>query len=357
VCLAQGASAELLALQDAATTAGLSFYLATAPQQLSALVTAQDELIVLADGLFADPEAVAPLIEGARAVVLVQPEEGAVAAGFERLDAAYAAGGVVKVPGALVERLHDLPPDCDAGSALTRIALQAGAQRRPVPAAARAGVGWCLVRDEAEALAVEVAWLRERLVPDRDAAPTQRIARVGVLALGPSLLHAGNASGLMALAALAGLLLSNGLGWFGLTVPALVLAALTSLLVKAAGMLRGAERQAHGVLPPAVARVDVLGWMLDLTLVAIVALGLGAAAGEAPVALDHRIFDPLVLLLLLHLVPRLLPGRLATWIGDRGVLALCLAAAAGFGHLGVAVRLLAVATAICGIVFPRRRLN
>jgi hypothetical protein len=357
ICLARGPSPELIALQHGAEAAGLRFHIVTGPQQLSALVTATDELVVITEGLFADPDSLVPLLEGTRPVVLALPDDGAVADGFERLDINNVAAGVMRIPGALVERLHDLPPDCDAASALTRVALQAGAQMRQVPSEARGGSRWKMVRGEGEALATEAEWLRSRLAPSSSATLSDRIAGAGVLSFGSSLLHAGNASAVVSIGALVALVLALCSAWLGSPVPGFALAALGWVLVRAIELLRRAERQAYSVVAPAIPRADALGWLVDLSLVFICVFALADGSEFAPAALGDRVFAPLMLLLMVHLAPRLLVDRLAAWTSDRGALALVLGVAAAVGYLGEAVRLLAVALTLASIIAPPRRPN
>ena len=99
VCLARGLSPEVIALQHAAEAAGLQFAVVTAPRQLAGLVTAADELVVVSEGLFAAPAGAVPLLEGRSPVVLVQPVEGALAAGYERIDLNRASAGLMRIPG------------------------------------------------------------------------------------------------------------------------------------------------------------------------------------------------------------------------------------------------------------------
>jgi hypothetical protein len=357
ICLARGPSPELIDLQHAAEAAGLRFHIVAGPQQLSALVTATDEMIVITEGLFAAPASLHGLLEGTRPVVLALPDDGAVAEGFERLDINHAAAGLMRVPGSLVERLHDLPPDCDVASALTRIALQSGAQMCQVPPEARLGPSWRMIRSESEALAVETDWLRARLAVGRAATLSDRLARVCVLSFGSSLLHAGNASGATSIAACAAVLLGIALAWFDMTVLAFALIALSWILVRATELLRGAERQAHSVATPAIPRADALGWLSDLGLIAVCAFGMAPLPGEAPVVLEYGLFAPLMLVLMLHLASRLLFDGLGAWTRDRGALALLLGIAAALGYLGAAVRVVAVTLAVAAIILPPRRLN
>lgn len=353
ICIARGNSPELAALQQSAEAAGLRFHVVAGPQQLSSLVTAVDELIVITEGLFVDSANVVPLLDGTRPMVLALPDDGAVAEGFERLDINNAAAGVMRVPGSLVERLHDLPPDCDAVSALTRIALQSGTPMVQVPPEAR--VGWRMVRSDGEALAIETEWLRRRLAVPRSASPADRVARVGVLSFGSSLLHAGNASGVASAGALAALALALGTAWLETPVLAFLFAALGWVLVRATELLRGAERQAYGIAAPAIPRADALGWLVDATLVVVCVFALAGPSFLPSVELGHRLFPPLMLVLLLHLSPRFLWDGFAAWTCDRAVIAVLLGIAAALGFLGEAVRLLAVALAVAGILLPPRR--
>jgi hypothetical protein len=357
ICIARGSSPELVALQQGVEAAGLRFNTVAGPQQLSALVTAADELVVITEGLFVDPASVAPLLEGGRPVVLALPDDGAVAEGFERLDINNAAAGVMRISASLVERLHDLPADVDAISALMRIALQSGTPMAQVPADARATGGWRMVRSDAEALAIETEWLRRRLAGPRSASPADRVARVSVLSFGSSLLHAGNASSVASIGALVALVLALGTAWLETPTLAFALVALGWVLVRATELLRGAERQAYSVAAPAIRRADALGWLVDATLVVVCVFSLAPPAFLPPIEWGDRVFAPLMLVLLMHLAPRFLVDGLAAWTCDRAVVALLLAVAAALGYLEEAVRLLCVALAIAGIAMPPRRLN
>lgn len=352
ICMARGTSPELIALQHAAEDAGMQFYIATDVRQLAGLVTANDELLVVTEGLFVDPGEVAPLFEGRAPLVLVQPVDGALTAGFERIDINRAAAGLMRIPGYLVESLHELPPDCDVVSSLTRVALQTGVAMREVPAATRVGTGWRLVRSESEAYAIEIEWLNEQFSQTGRASPGRSFARFATVAFGSSLLHAGNASNAMALAVLGVLAIAGGLGWFGLVWAGFICATIATLLVEVVRLLRLAERQSLGQLPPAIPRSDALGWLVDLTFGLLCLAGIPRVPGEG---LISWAFPPLMLMLLLTLVPGLLAGGIAAWLRDRTVLGLALALAAVFGQVQVAVELLAVALLAAGLILPMRR--
>ena len=150
VCLAREMTAELVQLQHDSERSGARFHCVSSTRALAGQVTAHDEVVVISDGLLAPLDAATSLLEGPHAVI-VQPIEAGIAAGFERIDLNFASAGLMRIPGRLFERLHELPADCDAPSALTRIALQAGIVQRPLPIEARDGLRWKLVHNEAEA--------------------------------------------------------------------------------------------------------------------------------------------------------------------------------------------------------------
>jgi hypothetical protein len=131
---------------------------------------------------------------------LAQPVERGLAAGFERLDAAHASAGAMRVPGRLIERLAPLPDDADPYSILQRVALQSGVPQRLLGEDVLAAGRWQLVRGEEDAHAVEVAWFRQHTLGDDALGPTARLARRGVRVIGPALLHAGSGGTVVAMA-------------------------------------------------------------------------------------------------------------------------------------------------------------
>lgn len=352
ICHARGSSPEIIALQHAAEGAGLQFHIATSPEQIANLVGPGDELIVPAEGLFVEPDKAVPLLEGKAPVVLVQPVEGALAAGYERIDLNRAGAGLMKLPGQVAERLHELPADCDVVSALMRIALQSGIAMREVPSLARLGPAWRMVRSEAEAYEAENEWLRARVEATTGGSPGRWVARMGVLSFGSSLLHAGNASNALFVAVLGSLAIAAGLAWFSLPWAGFVVTAMAWIFVEAAGMLRSAERQAMGELAPPIARVDVLRWLVD-TVLGLILLS------DLPRFLDEPVFawlqGPVLLMLLLAVVQRVVAGTTARWIDDRAVLAFVLALASIFGLALHAVVAATIGLAVAALVLPLRR--
>lgn len=350
VCIAREITQDLIALQHEAERAAARFHVITGARGLPPLVTAHDELLVLGDGLLAAPESAIPLLEGSQCV-LVQPVESGVAAGFERIDLNHAAAGAMRIPGRFAERLSELPSDCDVSSALMRIALQEGVAQREVPAAAREGVRWRLVRSEAEAQAAEDEWIRLYLGESSANGPAGLLARVGVLLFGPSLLHAGAGTKLASLATVAVLALALGVGWLGSVVVGLFLCALGWIMRRIVDMLGRIEAGSWGVAPH-MALGGMLSWLVDLVIVLLVSWRGPLMPWESTA---DRAFAPLVLVLVIRLAGRLLERTWADWLQDRMLLALLLAVFAWVGVLIEAVQLLTLAIALAGIVLPGRR--
>lgn len=348
ICLARAADPDVVALQHAAEAAGARFHIATGARGLMGLISTADEIIVLNEGLLAAPQEAIALLEPGLAVV-VQPVEPGLIAGFERIDHSEAAGGALRMPGRLVERLSELPPDCDTVSALQRIALQAGVARRAMPAELLKSGRWTLVRDEAEAHAVEGAWIRLHTAPEGAITPSAALARFAVQGIGPTLLHAGSGGNGVAIAAGLLVLLALGCGWYGLATFAFVLSGLAVVLRQAAALLLRVERDSLGMPPSRLPRQLMFGWLVDGLLMVIVAWNM---PGQPALQFGYRAFPPLMLLALLRLVPRAINAARVGWLEDRLLLALLLALVAFFGVLGEAVHILAVVMALFGICLP-----
>jgi len=352
VCLAAALEPEIVAMQHAAEAAGAQFHLISAPRQLVGLVTASDEVIVLGDGLFVSAAEVVALLEQGQAV-LVQPIEQGLAAGFERIDLNHAAAGAMRIPGRLVERIADLPSDCDAASALQRIALQAGIRQRSIPAPLDAGLFWMLIRSEDEAHAVEPLWIRRRTRDDESRSPSRFLALMAVRGFGPALLHAGSGPGAAVIAAAFLALLGAGAGWLGWIATAFVLLAGGWILREIAVLLARIEADPLAV-PRRLDSKLVYGWLLDAVMVLVAGWSLPVSAGAGP---GDRFFAPFMLTGLLRLMPRIGSGRIAAWMGDRALLAalLCAASLSGLGI--AAIEVAAVIVLIAGFALPRGQLR
>ncbi len=347
VCIAQGLSPELIALQHAAEAARVQFHVIPGARPLAGLVAANDELIALADGLFVSTTEAAALLEQGQAV-LVQPIEQGLNAGFERIDLNQAAAGAMRLPGRLIERIADLPADCDAVSSLQRIALQAGVRLRPIPVAGQGGLFWTLVRDEDEAHALEPQWIRQRTADGVPLGPSRWLARLAVRGLGPALLHAGSGPLTLVIASAVVALLALGAGWFALAPLGLSFCALGWVLRESAVLLARIDSDPSRPRRGLDSRT-AYGWLLDGIIVALA--GWGAMTGPGQPLLD-RFFPAFMLVALLRILAQRLSPQAAVWLEDRAMLALGLGAAivAGLGYQ--LIHLAAGAAALFGIVLP-----
>ena len=350
VCIARQMSPELVQLQHEAERAGARFHCINGPRGLSGLVTATDEVVVVSDGLLPPLDAALSLLEGPHSVV-VQPVEIGVAAGFERIDLNHASAGLMRIPGRLVERLQELPADCDAASALTRIALQAGIEQRALPSDAREALRWRLVRNEGEAHAAEAGWIGAHLDGDGPHTPGTALARFAVRTFGPAILHAGSGGNALAIGAAVTVLLTLGMGWAGFPASALVLCGIAWIVRRAAALLIAVEQESMARAPSRWPREPFFDWVNDMAMAAIMIWNTMPFPDSS---LWQRGFAPLILLCLVRVYPRLTERTWAAWLADRSLLALLLAIAAGAGVLTQAVPLLAVALALLAILLPLR---
>lgn len=347
ICLAAGLGPELVELQHIAEAAGAQFHVLGSARGLAGLVTAVDEVIALGDGLFLSISQAAALLEDGQAV-LVQPIEQGLEAGFERIDLNHAGAAAMRLPGRLVERLAELPPDCDAASALQRIALQAGIRQRPIPTPGQDGLFWTLVRSEDEAHKLEPQWIRQRTRDEGMPSPSRGLALLAVRAFGPALLHAGSGATALVIAAAVLALLALGSGWFGWTVLGLSLLALGWILREAAVLLARIESETQRGRKGLDGK-EIFGWICDGVLIVLIAWGTQLHAGQH---FTDRLFPPFMLVALLRILPRLMAPRWAGWLGDRALLAIAVGAAILAGVGSAAVHIGASAAALAGILLP-----
>ena len=328
ICLAPALTPDILQLQHLAEARGAQFNVISGPRPLLGLVNTGDEVIAFADGLFSSTAETVDLLSESQGV-LVQPIEQGLAAGFERIDLNNAAAGAIRIPGRLVEQIATLPADCDAISALQRIALQAGIKQRQIPTPGQDGLFWTLVRSDAEAHTIEPQWIRQRTRDTVPLGPARGLALLAVRSFGPALLHAGTGSRALVIAAVVLALLALGAGWFALPVLGLGLTALGWILRESAALLARIEHEAA----PKRRGVDslaVYGWALDAVIVLL--FGWGAGIDSAHSLLD-RMFPPFMLIAQLRIVAAIHDGRWGAWLTDRSLLSLALMGAI-LGRIG-----------------------
>ncbi len=334
LCLGHGAAPEAIALRHAAEAGGAQFRAIRGVRDLPAAVRGDDQLLVLAHGLLPDSAAAFLLLKEGYGV-LVLPAEAGWSAGFERLDLAAAWGGAMVVPGRLADRLDQLPEDAEPIAGLLRIARQAGVPERALPESELAEGRWQIVRTGDAAQALEPAWLGRRLPPVSPLRPTAWLARFALLRLGSPLIGQGRAFAALAAVSLVATAGAVVAGWFGLSplgFAALVVAALAN---EAADGLRLLARSIFAGEARPSRTIFILRAIWDVALVAIGARAIDATRAE-------RLFPPLVTAGLLRMAP---PWPEAGWralAADRGLLALLLALATGFGMAEFAFMVLAL---------------
>ena len=328
VCLAPAVTPDILALQHLAERRGSQFHVIAGARPLLGLVTAADEVIAFADGLFASTAEATDLISEGQGV-LVQPVEQGLAAGFERIDINHAAAGAMRIPGRLVEQIAALPADCDAISALQRIALQAGVRQRPIPAPGQDGLFWTLVRSDAEAHAIEPQWIRQRTRDAVPLSPARGLALMAVRSFGPALLHAGTGSAAVVLAAAVTAFVAIGAAWFTLPTLGLACCAAGWFLRESGALL--ARIEADGPQRSrALVSLTTYGWLIDAIIVGL--LGWGSGPDNLRPWYEQA-FAPFMLLALLRIVAGIYTGKWSAWLTDRSLLAIILIGALA-GRIG-----------------------
>lgn len=349
IVVTEGLSVDLGELQAATEAAGARFHLIAGAHALLPLVTADDELLVLSDGLLAAPALALDQLEPGPAV-LALPVEAGLAAGFERIDLNHAFAGMIRMPGRLVTGLADLPPEWNTHAALLRLAVQAKLPLRGLNAGLLGDRRWSLVRAEAEAHAVEPLWLRQHTAGADRRSPGAWIAAHTVQAAGPALLHAGTRPWVIGLGATVALLMALGAAWFGWRTPGFALLGFAWLQARIAALVARVERQSllEAVEGPPTGRW--FDWIIDAALVT-----LAAWRSELPplpgLPFAFAWFAPLTMMLLLHLVPRLArTGPVAWWLADRLVVATGFALTSALLPFDLALRFAVIALLVWALV-------
>ena len=319
VCIAPVLTPNIVQLQHVAEARGAQFNVIAGARPLLGLVSAADEVIVLADGLFSSTAETVDLLSESQGV-LVQPIEQGLAAGFERIDLNHAAAGAMRIPGRMVEQIATLPADCDPVSALQRIALQSGVRQRPIPMPGQDGLFWSLVRSDAEAHTIEPQWIRQRTRDTVPLGPARGLALVAVRSFGPALLHAGTGSRALVIAAVVVALLALGAGWFALPLIGLTLTALGWILRESAALLARIEYDG-GPKRRGIDSLTAYGWAIDAVIVLL--MGWATALDPGHHLID-RLFPPFMLIAQLRILAAIHDGRWGAWLTDRSLLSLVL---------------------------------
>lgn len=350
IVVARRFSPEFTQLQHDAEQAGASFHLVPGAAGLSGLITAADEVLVLAEGLLPTPGDALPLIAGPPAV-FVQPADEGVVAGFERIDLSLAWAGMMMIPGRLIDRLTDLAPDIDPIGALLRIALQAGIAVRTIPETVRIGGRWLLIRNEADAQLAEERWM-VRHTAGGPRTPGPALTRFIVRKFGATMLHE-SGSGTVGLGlALLLLILALAVGWSGQLTAAFLLSGVAQVLLGAGTLLTSLRRDALGQAPGLAWAEAALNAGFDLVLAILLLMALPILPGQTQA---ERAFPPVMLIGLLRLLPQLLVGAWLPWLEDRLVLVAIFALLAAAGVLGASVPGMSVVLLVAGLAMSARQ--
>ena len=319
---------------------------------LSGLVTANDELLVVGEGLVAAvPDALEAI--GGTPVILVLPAETAVPQGFERIDLNQAAAGLMLLPGRLVERLNDLPADAEPASALLRIGLQAGIAQRGIAETTISAGHWLLVRNEEAAHSAELDWMQRHTL-GRGKTPGLGLATLIVRRFGAALLHGGSGGKTLTLASYVLMAIAAGAGWFGWNATALGLCAPAWLLHRTGCIIERIQSEALGRRTGILAAEYPFTWIFDAVIGFLLLFGTPYIPGEA---MWQRAFAPFMLFGLLSLFTRVLPGRWTPWLADRMLLAILLCGLALASLLAPGVPALAGALLLGGVYIAHRSAN
>lgn len=340
LCLCDRVDGEVLRMQAAVEASGGTFQALRGFLHLPAMVRADDELVILADGLVPDPAMVRDLfgtgpqphfvacLPADSALVSRYPDD------FERIDATRHWAGLLAMRGAPVQRLADFLPDADAISVLLRLALQDGTPCRELPEENPAPESWLLATGAA-ALAKQEQALISHAAGDIDwLRPSQAAARLAARALGPRGLVRGPLVALLT----AAVLLLGGVWASALGVPSVGLALATCGVFGAAlaDALGAMQRllMGEGASPKARARI---GWGADIFGAITLLLSLSPAFWGEPLAVLGPVTIGLARLVLRD--HRFAPIAV---LADRAVLFAALAIAAAFDLLPLATALAAL---------------
>lgn len=354
ICLCQGAAGEVLSLQHTVEASGAAFHALNGFAALPALVRAEDELIILRDGVVPDPGLTRALLgEGAalqKGVVCLPADHPLAVANpedFERIDAARHWAGLLVMRGAPVQQLADFPADADAVSVLLRLALQAGTPCRELGPNKLASETWLLASSSHAVAAHEAALIAQAVAAPDWRAPISSLAAVLVRSLAPRGLGQGAMIGAgAALVLLLGGIIAAALGmaWGGLAlaVAGAFAARVSGAFAALAGRLR---RQANDARNGAV---------LDLAVDLSGSLTFWFALAPWPDWTPLAACGPLTIGLA-RLAARDGGAVLAAMMSDRASLLLLLALTAWLGVLPEATALIALA--LLTALLLRRRAN
>ncbi len=349
ICLAPGMSENVIPLQHAAEKKNVRFHIISTPHALLCLVRSTDEVIVCAEGIVTNAQYAREFL-GENAAILVLPVEAGIEAGFQRIDLNHAWAGALVISGRLVDRLADLPPDCDALSALLRIALQARVPERQLPESVLTEGNWALLSSLEEARSLEARLVRRYAATSSRYAPGKAIPSSIIAALGIALLERGIGARTVFLSALTVGCVAAACGWWFSPTAGFWLLAFASIMVQGGAALMRVERGESGKSRREIPlKVFFPEWLFDALAAAMAARAISNTGGPW----TEWLFPPLITFGLLYLVPRLTQGRWATLLVDRLLIFLLLGALAIGDIMFVGIQALSIVLLGGSLYFSR----
>ncbi|MDM7954837.1 hypothetical protein [Blastomonas sp.] len=160
LCLVSSVGEKVRQIEAYAIACGMTFHLVRSVADISVRLASDDELLIIADGLYVAPENMEQIArETGTFVSSFAPGDGARALieRFERIDINHIWAGLACVRARDLVDARDLPDDWSVQSALLRLAVQRGYRRQVLPFALAEAGGMAIVRDaaEVEALALQ----------------------------------------------------------------------------------------------------------------------------------------------------------------------------------------------------------
>lgn len=346
LCLCHGAQGEVLRLQHLLEADGASFHALRGFAALPALVRADDQLIILRDGLLPDAALVRAMVgEGSPWTPLVaslpadHPLSMTHPDDFERIDAARHWAGLLVMRGAPVQQLADFAADADPVSVLLRLALQTGTPCHDLDTEALGPESWLLADSAVTVAAQEQALIARGSGTIDWRAPLVALAELAVRSFARrGVVNGAGAAAGIALVVLLAAVVAAG---FGFATVALALAAVGafagSVSASFAALTRRLLRQPEtGAPSPVLARV------VDGLAAATLLLALASPEQWGAPLVPLAVCGPL-LIGLARLAARAGGPLGGTVWADRVSLLAVLALAAGFGLLTEATALIALA--------------
>ena len=321
VCLANGLSPEIIAIQHRVEDADARFHCIRDARGLAGLTSAGDELLVMADGAVFDRATVESFLLQGRGVATF-PADAGITAGFERLDRERSGAGLMLVSGALVEKLSDMPQDIDPVSALLRLALQSGTRMRALDPQLLQNHNWLLVDRRETAASYAEKWLAGSLDRALPSAPTLWLADRAadmIVARNGDLHHSSQIAMALSVILLLGGVLAATQAWF---VAALVCVFLTVCSVRAGAMLTQILSLLGDAFPWKIRFQNAMRVLVDLALVALPAMA------APPLKQSQALFTAVILLGLIRIDELRNECESLPWLAhamaDRGLIALAM---------------------------------